>query len=133
MAQDALLQPESRSCFEVLMAQGWVDAVRHLYPEQRIYTFWDYFRNHWARNAGLRIDHLLLNPGLSPYLKGRAWMPGCATKPRPVIMRRSGSSWAGADSNASCQGAILASNLMAHDPCSGGERQQLAPPVCLYS
>ena len=67
--KDALLQPESRACFEQLLAQGWVDAVRHLYPEQRIYTFWDYFRNHWARNAGLRIDHLLLNPGLAPFLK----------------------------------------------------------------
>ena len=67
--KDALLQPESRALFQELLAQGWVDAVRHLYPEQRIYTFWDYFRNHWARNAGLRIDHLLLNPGLSPYLK----------------------------------------------------------------
>lgn len=75
--KDALLQPESRACFEALLAQGWVEAVRHLYPEQRIYTFWDYFRNHWARNAGLRIDHLLLNPGLSPYLKGAgvdAWV-----------------------------------------------------------
>lgn len=67
--KDALLQPESRASFEQLRAQGWVDAVRHLYPEQRIYTFWDYFRNHWARNAGLRIDHLLLNAELAPYLK----------------------------------------------------------------
>ncbi len=67
--KDALLQPESRALFQELLAQGWVDAVRHLYPEQRIYTFWDYFRNHWARNAGLRIDHLLLNSGLSPSLK----------------------------------------------------------------
>ena len=38
-----------------------MDAIRHLHPDERIYTFWDYFRKHWARNAGLRIDHLLLN------------------------------------------------------------------------
>lgn len=68
-AKDALLQPASRACFEQLVAQGWVDAIRHLYPDERIYTFWDYFRNHWARNAGLRIDHLLLNHELAPYLK----------------------------------------------------------------
>ena len=68
-AKDALLQPASRACFEQLLAQGWVDAIRHLYPDERIYTFWDYFRNHWARNAGLRIDHLLLNRDLAPYLK----------------------------------------------------------------
>ncbi|WP_085622400.1 MULTISPECIES: exodeoxyribonuclease III [unclassified Pseudomonas] len=67
--KDALLQPESRACFQQLLKQGWVDAIRHLYPDERIYTFWDYFRNHWARNAGLRIDHLLLNPELAPYLK----------------------------------------------------------------
>ncbi|MFJ4454187.1 exodeoxyribonuclease III [Pseudomonas sp. NPDC089392] len=68
-AKDALLQPASRACFEQLLAQGWVDAIRYLYPDERIYTFWDYFRNHWARNAGLRIDHLMLNPDLAPYLK----------------------------------------------------------------
>lgn len=67
--KDALLQPESRACYQKLLRQGWVDALRHLYPDERIYTFWDYFRNHWARNAGLRIDHLLLNPELAPYLK----------------------------------------------------------------
>lgn len=67
--KDALLQPESRGCFEQLLEQGWVDALRHLHPDERVYTFWDYFRNHWARNAGLRIDHLLLNPDLAPYLK----------------------------------------------------------------
>lgn len=68
-AKDALLQPESRACFERLLAQGWVDALRQLHPEERIYTFWDYFRQHWARNAGLRIDHLLLNPALAARLK----------------------------------------------------------------
>jgi exodeoxyribonuclease-3 len=66
--KDALLQPQSRSCYRRLLEQGWVDAIRKKYPEERIYTFWDYFRKHWERNAGLRIDHLLLNPQLAPRL-----------------------------------------------------------------
>ena len=60
--KDALLQPESRAKYRELLAQGWVDAIRHKHPKEPIYTFWDYFRKHWERNAGLRIDHLLLNP-----------------------------------------------------------------------
>ncbi|EST13834.1 exodeoxyribonuclease III [Pseudomonas putida S610] len=67
--KDALLQPESRDCFERLLASGWIDAIRHLHPQEQVFTFWDYFRNHWARNAGLRIDHLLLNRDVAPYLK----------------------------------------------------------------
>src|SRR5690606_17811243 len=67
--KDALLQPESRECYQRLLDQGWTDALRHLYPEDRLYTFWDYFRQHWQKNSGLRIDHLLLNPALSPYLQ----------------------------------------------------------------
>ena len=59
--KDALLQPESRECYRRLLAQGWTDALRARFPEERIYTFWDYFRQSWQRNAGLRIDHLLLN------------------------------------------------------------------------
>jgi exodeoxyribonuclease-3 len=66
--KDALLQPESREAYERLLAQGWVDALRARHPEERIYTFWDYFRNHWERNSGLRIDHLLLNKELAPRL-----------------------------------------------------------------
>jgi exodeoxyribonuclease III len=66
--KDALLQPQSRACYRRLLEQGWVDAIRKKYPEERIYTFWDYFRKHWERNAGLRIDHLLLNPQLAPRL-----------------------------------------------------------------
>jgi exodeoxyribonuclease-3 len=58
---DALFFPESRAAYAKLLGQGWTDAVRHLYPEEAIYTFWDYFRNAWARNAGIRIDHFLLN------------------------------------------------------------------------
>jgi exodeoxyribonuclease-3 len=67
--KDALLQPESRACYERLLAQGWTDALRTRHPDERIYTFWDYFRQHWPRNAGLRIDHLLLNANLAPRLK----------------------------------------------------------------
>jgi exodeoxyribonuclease-3 len=66
--KDALLQPESRECYQRLLKQGWTDAIRHLHPEEAIFTFWDYFRKHWERNAGLRIDHLLLNGELAPCL-----------------------------------------------------------------
>lgn len=62
--KDALLQPETRECYRRLLDQGWTDALRALFPEQRIYTFWDYFRQHWEKNSGMRIDHLLLNPTL---------------------------------------------------------------------
>jgi exodeoxyribonuclease III len=58
---DALLQPETRAAWRRLLQQGWVDAIAKVHPGQPMYTFWDYFRNRWARNAGLRIDHLLLN------------------------------------------------------------------------
>jgi exodeoxyribonuclease-3 len=65
--EDALFRPEVRSAFKTLVKQGWTDAIRTLYPNQKIYTFWDYFRNAYGRDAGLRIDHFLL----SPHLKGR--------------------------------------------------------------
>ncbi len=77
--KDALLQPESRACWERLLAQGWTDAIRHLHPGEPVYTFWDYFRQHWERNAGLRIDHLLLSPSLAPALKSagvHTWVRG---------------------------------------------------------
>jgi exodeoxyribonuclease-3 len=63
--KDALFFPESREAFRNLMAQGWTDALRTLYPDQPIYTFWDYFRNAYQRNAGLRIDHFLLSPNIA--------------------------------------------------------------------
>ncbi|CAM3575760.1 exodeoxyribonuclease III [Bordetella sputigena] len=65
---DALFRPESRAAFEKLIAQGWTDSLRACHPDARIYTFWDYFRNAYARNAGIRIDHLLLNRTLAPRL-----------------------------------------------------------------
>lgn len=58
---DALLQPESRAAYRRLLDQGWIDAVRKLHPDDTVYTFWDYRRNRWQRNAGLRLDHLLLS------------------------------------------------------------------------
>ena len=67
---DALFREETRAAFERLMAQGWTDALRMLHPDQTIYTFWDYFRNAFQRNAGLRIDHFLLSPALVPRLRG---------------------------------------------------------------
>ena len=66
--KDALLQPETRACYQRLLAQGWVDSIRTRFPDHRVYTFWDYFRQHWQKNSGLRIDHLLLNPALSTRL-----------------------------------------------------------------
>ncbi len=59
---DALFLPEVRDAFRRLVEQGWTDALRTLHPNEHIYTFWDYFRNAWGRDAGLRIDHLLLSP-----------------------------------------------------------------------
>jgi exodeoxyribonuclease-3 len=67
-ARDALVQPESRAAFQRLIARGWTDAIRALHPTETIYTFWDYKRDRWARDAGLRLDHLLLSPDLSTRL-----------------------------------------------------------------
>ncbi|RCH53662.1 exodeoxyribonuclease III [Mucilaginibacter hurinus] len=66
---DALFRPETRQAFKNLVDQGWTDAIRKLYPDQTIYTFWDYFRNAYGRDAGLRIDHFLLSPQVAPRLK----------------------------------------------------------------
>jgi len=62
---DALFRPEVRGAYRGLVTQGWTDALRALHPDERIYTFWKYFRNAFARDAGLRIDHLLLSPSLA--------------------------------------------------------------------
>lgn len=67
--EDALFRPETREAFRRLMAQGWTDAIRKLYPDETIYTYWDYFRNAFGRNAGIRIDHFLLNAALEGRLK----------------------------------------------------------------
>lgn len=67
--KDALFRPETRAAFQRLLAQGWTDAIRTLHPGEKIYTFWDYFRDAYGRDAGLRIDHLLLSPALAPMLR----------------------------------------------------------------
>ena len=66
---DALFRPETRAAFHTLAAQGWTDALRKLHPDEKIYTFWDFFRDAYGRNAGLRIDHFLLSPSIAPRLK----------------------------------------------------------------
>jgi exodeoxyribonuclease-3 len=99
---DALFAPEVRTAFATLIGQGWTDALRTIHPDETIYTFWDYFRNAYNRNAGLRIDHLLLSPTLAPRLKDaqvdrevRGWEKTSDHAPvwieladRPVVRRR---------------------------------------------
>jgi exodeoxyribonuclease-3 len=60
--KDALLQPASRTAFRRLVDQGWTDAIRTCHPTGGVYTFWDYKRDRWPRDAGLRLDHILLSP-----------------------------------------------------------------------
>jgi exodeoxyribonuclease-3 len=77
--KDALLQPQSRAAYRRLIDAGWMDAIRARFPTVRIYTFWDYFRQHWQRNSGLRIDHLLLSKPLAPKMLDagvHAWVRG---------------------------------------------------------
>jgi len=66
--EDALFRPEVRSAFQTLTNKGWTDAIRKLYPEEKIYTYWDYFRQAYNRDAGLRIDHFLLSSHLNSRL-----------------------------------------------------------------
>ena len=67
-ADNALVQPQSRAAFRRLLDQGWTDAIRALHPDARIYSFWDYMRQRFERDAGLRLDHLLLSPELAGQL-----------------------------------------------------------------
>jgi exodeoxyribonuclease-3 len=62
---DALLQPASRAAFKRLLKQGWTDAIRTLHPDDRKFSYWSYMRNRWPRDAGLRLDFLLLSPSIS--------------------------------------------------------------------
>ena len=68
-AKDALFAPAARQKYKELVGQGWTDALRHLHPDERIYTFWHYWRNSFQRDAGIRIDHALLSPNLAKKLK----------------------------------------------------------------
>jgi hypothetical protein len=65
-----MLQPQSRAAYQRLLAQGWTDAVRALHPKEPMYTFWDYMRNRWERDGGLRLYHILLSPVLKERLQG---------------------------------------------------------------
>ena len=108
--KDALLQPQSRERYAGLLGQGWVDSIRKLHPDQPIYTFWDYFRKHWERNAGLRIDHLLLNETLAPRLESAGidtWVRGLdhASDHAPAWITLSAASAAGAGSRATRRAA----------------------------
>jgi len=92
---DALFRPEVREAFHRLMAQGWTDALRKRHPGERIYTFWDYFRNAYARDAGLRIDHFLLSPALAKRLKAagvdrhvRGWEKASDHAPTWIELRK---------------------------------------------
>ena len=67
---NALVQPEPRAAYRSLLAQGWTDALRHVHPDTTLYTFWDYRRNRWERDGGMRLDHLLVSPALSPRIVG---------------------------------------------------------------
>lgn len=67
--KDALFAPEAKARFAKLVDQGWTDAIRHLHPDERIFTFWHYWRNSFERDAGIRIDHALLSPSLAKGLK----------------------------------------------------------------
>ncbi len=66
---DALFRPETKEAFHTLTGQGWTDALRRLHPRERIYTFWNQFRNAWRRDAELRIDHFLLAPAVAGRLQ----------------------------------------------------------------
>jgi exodeoxyribonuclease-3 len=68
-ADNALWSLEAREAYRRLVDQGWTDALRELFPGERIYTFWDYLRDAYGRNAGLRLDHLLLSPAIAPRLQ----------------------------------------------------------------
>ena len=79
-AKDALFAPQARAKFAELVGQGSTDAIRYLHPDERIYTFWHYWRNSFQRDAGIRIDHALLSSSLAKSLKAagvdrtpRAW------------------------------------------------------------
>lgn len=66
--RNALVQPESRTAYARLVKQGWTDALRATHPDQQIFTFWDYMRQRYERDAGLRLDHILLSPTIAPRL-----------------------------------------------------------------
>jgi exodeoxyribonuclease-3 len=98
---DALFFPESRAAYRKLLAQGWTDAIRKLHPEEAIFTFWDYFRNAYVRNAGIRIDHFLLNAGADKLLVAagverevRGWEKTSDHAPAWITLAKKSKTWA---------------------------------------
>jgi exodeoxyribonuclease III len=94
---DALFRVEVREAYAAILGQGWTDALRARHPDETIYTFWDYFRNAYERDAGLRIDHLLLNPALASRLNDarvdrnvRGWEKASDHAPTWVELKENG-------------------------------------------
>jgi exodeoxyribonuclease-3 len=86
---NALLQPEPRQAYARLLKQGWTDAIARKAEEKSAFTFWDYRRNRWQRNAGLRIDHLLLSSSVASRLQARpALIAPCEVSTAPAITRQ---------------------------------------------
>jgi len=67
--KNALIQPEPRALYQQLLSQGWTDAIHARHPDERVFTFWDYLRQAWERNAGMRLDHILLSASIAPGLR----------------------------------------------------------------
>src|SRR6202000_756527 len=78
--------PRSRAAFASLVAQGWCDAIRTLHPDDPMFTFWDYKRNRWPRDAGLRLRHLLLGPQVAPRQPAPGRGGGCDKKESLVFV-----------------------------------------------
>ena len=115
---DALFRPEVRDAYRRLVEQGWTDALRALHPGERIYTFWKYFRNAFARDAGLRIDHLLLSPPLAKPARCRR------RRPRGARPRKRERSCARLDRTCGCKDRPTATGAA---PEQGSKRLTLSP------
>ena len=83
---NALLQPAPRAAYRALMQQGWVDALQAHSPDKPLYTFWSHLRNRWSRDAGMRIDHILMSPTVAAAhdrCRGRSGDARCRGSERP--------------------------------------------------
>jgi exodeoxyribonuclease-3 len=89
--KDALVQPQARKLYRAMLDHGWTDSRRQVHPNDPPYTFWSYWRNRFERDAGLRIDHILLSPDLAPRLRRPASTARSAAGTTRATMRRRGS------------------------------------------